>query len=269
MSTGRDASDVRATLDEYYSIRLGLRVADVGPGQLVVAACYRRTMMERGVGAIRPLWIMDFGDRAAISVHPAASAEVARLAWGLPPDEIWHEGFCERAAAAVRDALPGLPAEPLESEVTLYHPGGARSVPTDLQIRPLVPGDVARWPAPTLNVFAPRHASAARGEAYGVATGDNIAAWVITQESACAEVGNRVVSEGIETAEGHQRRGYGKALLAYWTREMQAKGRICLHDTSADNAASLALARSVGYVEYGRSWFVAYRSPVKSQPGHA
>lgn len=253
--------DVKGIIDRHYSVRLGVSLADVPPGQVAVTACARRTFAEPNNDSIRPLWIFRLGDRAAISVHPAASGEVARLAWRLSPEEVMEDGFCDQAAAVLRAALSELPPGCEECETTLYHPGGASPITTDAEIRPLVPADSRRWAGPHVNVWAPQHPSAERGEAFGVSVGDKVIAWVITQESASAETAHLIVSDGIETAEGYRRQGYGKALLAHWTCEMQANCRVCLHDTAADNAASAALAQSVGYVGYARSRFIIYQRP--------
>lgn len=253
--------DVKEIINRYYSVRLGVSLADLPSGQVAVTASARRTFAEPNNDFVRPLWIFSLGDRVAISVHPAASAEVARLAWKLSPEEVMEDGFCDRAAAVLRATLSDLPPECQEYEITLYHPGAASPIATDMELRPLVLADMCKWAGPYVNVWAPQHPSATRGEAFGVSTGDKVTAWVVTQESASEEMAHRIVSDGIETAEGYRRQGRGKALLAHWTCEMQAKNRVCLHDSAANNAASVALAQSVGYIEYARSRFIMYQRP--------
>lgn len=92
-----------------------------------------------------------------------------------------------------------------------------------------------------------------RGEAFGLFAGDELIGEVVTHEPSVSDMANLVAEAGLEISESHRRSGHGKALLAYWTREMQARGRACLHSTSLANAASIALAKSVGYVEYART----------------
>jgi GNAT superfamily N-acetyltransferase len=257
------ASDIAG---RFHSIRLGLSLADLKPGQVAVSCSARRTWAERGYDYLRPLWIIESGGRAVISVHPAAAAEVSRLAWGLPPAQVMEDTFCDQAAAALRTALSGVPPGGLEHDVTLYHPANARPIPIDAEIRPLCPADMGRWASARLNMWAPQHPSAQRGEAFGVAIGDKVIAWLVTHDPAVTQMAHLIAEDAIETAEEYRGRGYGKALLAFWTCEMQAKGRVCLHSASIDNAASLALARSVGYVEYAHSRFLLYRStPPQSQ----
>jgi ribosomal protein S18 acetylase RimI-like enzyme len=260
----RRMSDARETIDRFYSIRLGVSLPDLKPGQVAVATCDRRTFAERGYGFIRLLWMVHFGDRAAISVHPAALAEVSRLAWRLSPDEIMADAFCAGAGRALAAALSGMPGTASGVSVTLYHPGDAAPVATDGEVRPLTPADSGKWVGERVFMSAAEHPSALRGEAFGLFLGEALIAETITHDPCVAEMAHLVVADGIEVSEAYRRRGYGKAVLAAWTRDMQARGRACLHSTSLENQASIATARSVGYIEYARTRSVRYNAPEDS-----
>ena len=246
------------TIDDFFSIRLGVSLRDLKPGQVAVATCDRRTYAELGYGFTRLLWVLRFGDRAAVSVHPAALAEVSRLAWRRTPDEVIADDFVVAAAKALATALPGVSGETGGSSVILYHPGDVQIVTCDGEVRVLTPADKDRWVGPHQYMSAAEHPSAQRGEAVGLFLGKRLVAEVITHESCVAEMAHLIAQDGIEVGEAYQRRGYGKAVLSAWTREMQVKGRVCLHSTSSDNFASIALAKSVGYVEYARYRGVSY-----------
>jgi RimJ/RimL family protein N-acetyltransferase len=56
---------------------------------------------------------------------------------------------------------------------------------------------------------------------------------------------------GVETAAEFRGRGYGSRVVAAWAGAARAHGRIPLYSTSWDNAASQALARSLGLRVYG------------------
>jgi len=251
--------DAREVVDRFYSVRLGVSLRDLKAGQVGVGTCDRRTYAERGYGFVRLLWVMQLGDRAAVSVHPAALAEVARLAWGRKPDEVLQDDFVSPAWQALQRALPGVAIGGGGASVSYYHPGGAEAVPCDGEVRALAPGDTDKRAGEHPYMSAAEHPSAARGEAFGVFVGEGLVAEVITHEPSVAEMADLVASDGIGVAEEHRGRGYGKALLAAWTREMQGRGRVCLHSTSVDNAASIRLAESVGYVEYARGRAVTWR----------
>jgi len=244
----------------YYSVRLGISLADLKPGQVAVATCDRRTYAELSYGFISLLWVMNLGDRTAVSVHPAALSEVARLASGVKPEDALCDGFCEEACESLRAALGEADLRVGGEDVCLYHPGSVEVAPTDGQVRPISAADKEGWRGPRQYWHAAEHPSARRGEAFGLFRGDELIADVITHDPPVAEMALLVASDGIEVSEQLRRCGYGKALLSYWTAEMQRRGRVCVHSAAASNEASVALARSVGYVEYARSRFVTRRA---------
>jgi ribosomal protein S18 acetylase RimI-like enzyme len=255
------ANHAREIVDRFISIRTGVSVADLKPDQLAVATCDRRTYAELGYGFVRLLWAIHFGDRALISVHPAALAEVSRLAWGREPDAVLSADFMVQVRAAVASALPDTPMSdppngPDDVGIKLYHPGDAPEVASDGEVRLLTAADKGKWPGPRMYGAAADHPCAARAEAFGLFVGGISVAEVMTHEPSVADMTHLIAEDGIEVAEDHRRRGYGRAVLAAWTREMQVRGRVCLHGTSLDNVASVALARSIGYVEYARNWSI-------------
>jgi GNAT superfamily N-acetyltransferase len=253
--------DARQIVDRWFSIRLGVSVADLKPGQVAVATCDRRTFAELGYGYVSLLWVVHLGDRAAVSVHPAALAEVSGLAWPRRPDDVMEDDFCQRAGAALRAAVPGSEGGAGGVGVTLYHPGGARPAATDAEVRVITPSDEDRWAGTRMYWRAADHPSAQRGEAFALFLGDQAIAEIITHDPPVAEMAHLVAADGIEVAEEYRGRGYGKALLSHWTCEMQSRGRACLHSTGMDNIASIAVARSVGYLEYARTRSVTFSPP--------
>lgn len=246
-------------INRYQSIRPGVRLADLKPGQVAVATSDHRTFAERGYGYFRLLWAIHLGDRAAVSVHPAALAEVSRLALRIDPDNVLGDEFCEAACEALRSALDEPDLRPEGLDVCLYHPGGAHVYESDGEIRPATPASKEAWVGERSFWAAADHPSAARGAAFSLWVGENVVADIITHEPSVSEMADLIAEDGIEVSEEFRGRGYGKAVLSYWTHEMQQRGRVCLHSTSPDNAASLALARSVGYIEYAKSRFVVLR----------
>jgi ribosomal protein S18 acetylase RimI-like enzyme len=251
----------RQVVDRFISVRAGVTVADLRPGQLAVATCDRRTYAELGYGFIRLLWAVHFGDRALISVHPAALADVSRLILGRDPDAVLGGDLMEQLHNAVASALPGRPLGsppkgPNDVGVKLYHPGNAPEVVSDGEVRLLTAADRDRWPGPRLYGAAADHPCATRSEAFGLFLGETSVAEVMTHEPSVAGMAQLIAEDGIEVAAEYRRRGYGRAVLAAWTREMQRRGRVCLHSTSLENTASVGLARSIGYIEYARNWSV-------------
>lgn len=246
----------RDVVDQYQSIRLGVRLPDLKPGEVAVGTSDHMTFAERGYGFVRLFWAMNLGDRAAVSVHPAALGEVSRLALRMSPEGVIGDEFCEEACSALKSALGQPDLRPEALDVCMYHPGDAELFESDGEIRPATPSAKDAWVGERDFWAASDHPSAARGEAFSLWLGENVVAETITHEPCVAEMADRIAEEGIGVSEQFRRRGYGKAILSHWTREMQQRGRVCLHSTSITNAASLALGRSAGYVEYARSRFI-------------
>ncbi len=250
----------REIVDRFFSIRTGVSIADLKPGQVAVATCDRRAYAELGYGFTRLLWALHFGDRALVSVHPAALAEASRLTWGREPDAVLTGEFVAQAHAALSSALPNAPLatpprEPGDMSIKLYHPGNAPEIASDGEVRLLTPADKDKWPGPRAYMAAD-HPCAARGEAFGLFLQNLCVADVMTHDPSVAEMARLIAEDGIEVAAEYRRRGYGRAVFAAWTREMQRRGRVCVHGTSLDNVPSIELARSIGYVEYARNWSI-------------
>lgn len=249
----------RDIIDRYQSIRLGVRLTDLRAGQVAVATSDHTTFAERGYGFVRLLWAIHLSDRAAVSVHPAALAEVSRLALRIDPEGVLANEFCNTACAALQSALGEPDLQPEGVDICMYHPGKADSVASEGEIRPATAAGKGRWAGERSFWAAADHPSAARGEAFSLWLDDKLIAEIITHEPSVAEMADLIAEDGIEVSEHFRAQGYGKALLSHWTREMQKRGRVCLHSTGAQNEASLALARSVGYIEYAKSRFVVLR----------
>ena len=253
----------RETVDRFFSVRTGVSIADLKPGQVAVATCDRRTYAELGYGFTRLLWALHLGDRALVSVHPAALAEVSRLTRGREPDAVLTGEFAEQAHTALSLALPNAPLssppkEPGDMGIKLYHPGNAPEVASDGQVRLLTAADKDKWPGPRAYMAAADHPCAARGEAFGLFLGETSVAEVMTHDPSVADMAHLIAEDGIEVAAEYRRRGYGRAALAAWTREMQRRGRVCVHGTSLDNVPSVELARSIGYLGYARNWSIRF-----------
>ena len=249
----------RDIIDGYQSLRFGVRLADLRPTQVALATSDHTTFAERGYGFVRLFWAMHVGDRAAISVHPAALAEVSRMALRIDPEGVLADEFCNTACAALQSALGEPDLRPEGVDVCMYHPGEAGLVERDGEIRPATRASKEAWAGKRSFWAAADHPSAARGAAFSFWLGETVVAEIITHEPSVAEMADLIAEDGIEVSEEFRGRGHGKALLSYWTCEMQRRGRVCLHSTSAGNEASLALARSVGYIEYARSRFIVFR----------
>jgi len=70
----------------------------------------------------------------------------------------------------------------------------------------------------------------------------------------CARNAETAAAAGLETAAAFRRRGFALRVTAAWALAIRASGRIPLYNTSWSNAASLAVARKLGLVQYASDW---------------
>jgi len=74
-------------------------------------------------------------------------------------------------------------------------------------------------------------------------------------------LGGRTWALGVYVKPEHRGKGYGKAVVSTVTKEVVESGALALYTTSADNPASLALCRALGYEEY--LWYLRIPEPVE------
>ena len=67
----------------------------------------------------------------------------------------------------------------------------------------------------------------------------------------------RGIEAGIDTLEGHRRKGYARRAVAAWCRASREEGLIGFYSTSWSNAASRALADSVGLEQFAVEFSVS------------
>ncbi|MFL5731582.1 MAG: GNAT family N-acetyltransferase [Chloroflexia bacterium] len=65
-----------------------------------------------------------------------------------------------------------------------------------------------------------------------------------------ARITAQVAEAGVHTVEAYRGRGYGAETVRGWATELRAMGRLPLYSTSWENAASRAVARKLGAVQY-------------------
>ena len=76
--------------------------------------------------------------------------------------------------------------------------------------------------------------------------------------SVCATVRRSAVGveAGVDTLKGHRGQGHGRKVVAAWSSAIQEEGLTAFYSTSWDNAASIALAKSLGFNQIGASLWV-------------
>ena len=72
---------------------------------------------------------------------------------------------------------------------------------------------------------------------------------------------DRVADIGVETAEGHRCRGYAKTVVSAVAGHIIDAGGETRYACRPDNVASIATARSCGFVDYARSLILSAPRP--------
>lgn len=70
----------------------------------------------------------------------------------------------------------------------------------------------------------------------------------------CARSAETAAEAGVETAAAFRGRGFAARVTAAWATAIRSSARIPLYSTSWSNAASLAVARKLGLVQYASDW---------------
>jgi RimJ/RimL family protein N-acetyltransferase len=96
-----------------------------------------------------------------------------------------------------------------------------------------------------------------QGAMAGAILNDQLVAWAQTYA-----ISAKYCDVGVFTHEAHRRRGFSAACAALVTRAVQQRGLIPVWSTGETNAASLAVARKVGFREAGR---MVYLIPEQQQ----
>ncbi len=252
-----------ALIDRYLSTVLGADLAAARPGEVEVAGTPRRLGPLQSyafIHAFYGVWLED--GRTVLSVPPAARDRVLdmidTLAVAMPGPEL-ARSIAPHIDAALTQA--GLAPTSRTSESLLFasngalvrrHPGRCRT----RRCRPPRPGAHACIrlrnahlpPAPGLRL--PTHCFP-HGIVYGIVTDKRVVSVAYAHRTGIME--SEVADLGVETAPAHRKRGYASACVAAVTAHITAQGGEALYGCNPANVASIATARSTGYIPYART----------------
>lgn len=161
----------------------------------------------------------------------------------LPADPFWRGeaiDFTERRPP------------PDEAEL-LRPPEGVKVVPIDAQLLRRT-----EWYADTLHAFGTVERWLGLGLGFGVMVGDEIVA-----EALAGPRCRGLLEMGIVTREAHRRRGYATLASRHLAVACEARGDRVWWNANADNVASIAIARRLGFTVERRYDLVALGAPLE------
>jgi len=232
-------------------VRMGVDLSAVAPGVVEVVESPRRLRRETSYGYVHALWWIWLEDgRSAASVPPGAGEPVRSiLAQATGRDHVFDAKLTEQLRLTCDEAL-----------------GAAGRGPTDRAFQDLMfacnasllrrhaCGECARLTDTSVPAASglklPTHCFP-DGIAYAVVQEGKAVSIAFAHRTGTME--DAVADLGVETAEGHRRRGYAKTAVSRVAGHVIDRGGEARYGCAPENHASVATALSVGFEPYGVS----------------
>jgi hypothetical protein len=228
---------------------MGLDIAHLTGGIMHVVESPQRLQREQGYGYVCALWWLWLPDgRSAISVPPSAGEAVRRIAGQVQRSEQLAEPELAEALkppidAALRRAGLG---------PTYRHTWGLSFACDATLLRRHAHGDCRRLvddSIPSAEGISLPTQCFPEGIVYAVIADGCAVSIAFAHRTGVME--DRVADLGVDTPEPYRRRGYAKTAVSAVVEHMTRLGGEAVYDCSPSNHASIATARSVGFVPYG------------------
>ncbi len=237
-------------IDEYVGRHLDADLSCLQPGRVAVVESARRLQREESYGFLHALWWVWLEDgRSAVSVPPGAGPAVAAIV----KDVRDREGLFDPALAErLRVIVDGCLRQHGRAATNCTRPALCFACNAAL-LRRHAHGDCRRLlddSVPIAEGLWPSTHCFPDGIVYGVVADGRVVSLAYAHRSGMME--GQVADLGLETAEAYRRRGYAQTAVSAVVAAVTRKGGEALYDVSPDNLASIATARSVGFVPYGR-----------------
>jgi len=251
MPDGSQERKCSGLMEQFTGHFLGLDLSDIEPGNAIVSESPRRLKREASYGYVHALsWTVLEDGRAVISVPPGAGEAVRSvLPASIPTQFPTDAPSIDRLKSAIAGALAaaGLVSVERVFETLVFVCDGTL-------LKEHACGDCRRlidskFPA-VKNLVLPSHLSKDR-IAYGVVSDGSVVSVAYAHLTGVME--DLVADIGVETAAEHRKRGYGKTVVSAVVKEISRRGGVARYACSPANAASVATARSVGFVLWARS----------------
>ncbi|MBM4038029.1 MAG: GNAT family N-acetyltransferase [Planctomycetes bacterium] len=247
-------------VDQYMGIRMGVDLAALEPGRVTVVESPRRLRREQSYGFVHALWFLWLDDgRAVVSVPPGAADGVSRIVSPLRDRE---GAFGPLLTALLKDAVDAALRDAGLGEIERVLCDADFACNAELLRRHRC-GDCRRLTDDSLPIARgledyPSHCFP-DGIVYGVVDGGRVVSFANAHRPGVME--DRVADLGVITAPGHRRRGYAKTCVSAVVEHITRTGGEARYGCAPDNVASIATARSVGFVPYGVSLVLAAPAP--------
>jgi len=257
--TRRLSGIVFPLVDRYIGIHMGVDLSTLRPGRVMVSESARRLRREQSYGFIHALWWVWLEDgRSAASAPPGAGEGVAEILDAAhSAEQVLDPGIADRLKPPVNNALHKAGLQEVDrvlSDVCFACNAALLRRHGHGDCQRLLDGGIP--PAEGLRLTSHCFPD---GIVYGVLTDGRVASYAFAHRSGVME--DSVVDIGVETAPAYRRRGYAKTAVSAAVEHITRTGGEARYGCRPDNLASIATARSVGFVPYGTSLVLAAPSP--------
>ena len=238
-------------VDRYIGARLGADLSAFGNEGVAVVESARRLRREQSYGYIHALWWFWLTDgRSVASVPPGAGEAIDEVLREVrSAEQLSDPALVARLRPTVDVALlsAGLNATD-RAQRALWFACDAVHLRRHLceSCRRLTDESMP----PAEGVRLPVHCFP-DGIVYGAVADGRVVSVAYAHRSGFME--DRVADLGVETSPGCRRRGYARAMVSAVVEQVTHTGGEATYDCAPDNLASVATARSVGFVPYGTS----------------
>jgi len=246
-------------VDRFHSLRLGVELTGLKPGRTVVVETQLRLRREESYGYLRALWWLWLEDgRTVISLPPGSGAAARVIAERVrSPEQLFDQAVAWELTQPVNGILCSTGCEPVDRVLLDL----VFACNADL-LRGQRFGECRRLTdegiPPAAGLKLPTHCFP-DGIAYGVVTDGLVASVAYAHRTGIVE--DLVADLGVETAPRYRRRAYAKTAVAAVVEHITTNGGEARYGCSPGNRASIATARSVGFVPYGRSLILSAPAP--------
>ena len=251
-------SGATQTIDSFFSEYLGCDVGEIGQGEIRIVASDRRCRREMGYASILAVWILIGGNRCAVSVQPPLLELVPRV----DLEKYRCLGFQASLARKASDAL--------DRELTISCGPVFYCTPESFRAQRLHPCHlVVADDLPSLTGIV--------GDYHGlddsIREGTCFAAMYngkpvsVSGTHAVPHLAHVIADMNVPgTLEAYRGQGFGTTAVSATTEVILAQGKIPVYMTSDNNAASIRIAKSVGYLEYGWQLRLSYCPEYREGP---
>jgi len=256
----KSATHAFPLVDRYMGVRMGVNLATVEPGRLMVVESPRRLRREQSYGFVHGLWFLWLADgRAAVSVPPGAGGAVRAILTGVRDRRaVLDPDLGERLKGPVGGALRSAGLRGIDralrdldfacnASLLRRHRCGACYRLTDGRL-PIAKG-----------IEYPDHCFP-DGIVYGVVADGKVVSLAHAHRPGVME--GQVADLGVPgTVPACRRRGFAKACVSAVVEHVTRMGGDARYGCDPANLASIATARSVGFVPYGTQLVLAAPAP--------